>query len=182
MRAITKITAITLLVSTTCTNSVFAENFAFEAGSGDEGITRVGVAYQLDWEARWLESENWFLGGYTEFNLSHWDGNRGTTGNHTITEAGITPVFRYQQKPDSDSFTPYLEIGIGAHFLSDDEIGDRDLSTHFQFGDHLALGTTFGSSGQFDISYRFQHYSNANIETPNPGVNFHLLRLGYKFE
>lgn len=40
------------------------------------------------------------------------------------------------------------------------------------------MATRFGAVG---IGYRFQHLSNASIAPPNDGVEFHLLRLGWRF-
>lgn len=172
------IAAIMLLVSS---HATAMDRAALEIGSGEEGVTRVGAALQWDWEKRWFEEGNWFLSGYWELSMSYWDGDSGDTGNDSLTEIGVTPVFRLQKYPSPDSMTPYFELGIGAHLLSDSDIGDKEMSTNFQFGDHLAFGATFGEKQQFDISYRFQHYSNAGIESPNPGINFHLLRFGYSY-
>ena len=40
---------------------------------------------------------------------------------------------------------PYVEAGIGLHLLSHSSIGDKRLSTAFQFGDHLGVGYRFGA-------------------------------------
>jgi hypothetical protein len=39
----------------------------------------------------------------------------------------------------------------------------------------------FGDKDQFDLGLRLQHLSNAGIEHPNPGVNFVIMRLGYRY-
>jgi hypothetical protein len=31
------------------------------------------------------------------------------------------------------------------------------------------------------LLYRFQHLSNASLGDDNPGINFHVLHLGYRF-
>jgi len=31
------------------------------------------------------------------------------------------------------------------------------------------------------LGYRYQHLSNLSIGDSNPGINFHLVRLGYHF-
>ena len=162
--------------------SFAVDRFALEAGTGDESADRVGAALQWQWDSRWFESGDWFLGGYTEVSISYWDGDSGRTGNSTLSEVGVTPVFRLQRYNNNNSMTPYFEFGIGAHYMSDSKFGDKDMSTEFQFGDHVGVGFVFGDRQQYDISYRYQHYSNADIETPNPGINFNLLRFGYSFE
>jgi hypothetical protein len=55
------------------------------------------------------------------------------------------------------------------------------MSTAFQFGNHVGLGYRFGATNAFDLSYRFQHLSNASIKSPNAGINFHQVRAQYNF-
>ena len=77
---------------------------------------------------------------------------------------------------------PYVELGIGAHYLTNETITQRrQFSTNFQFGDHIGAGVQFGEHDAFDIAYRLQHLSNAGIDHPNPGINFHQVRLQYHF-
>ena len=57
--------------------------------------------------------------------------------------------------------------------------GHKDFSTAFNFGDHLGVGW-HGSHGD-DWALRIQHYSNAGIRTPNPGVNYLQLRYQRDF-
>lgn len=154
---------------------------ALELGSGDESANRYGVAAQWDWDARWLASGDWYLGGYWEASFSHWNGSSGERGNGTINEVGLTPVFRYQRQASGNGWGPYAEIAIGAHLLSETELGDKRFSTSFQFGDHVGLGTRFGRDQRLEVGYRFQHLSNAGIKRPNSGINFHILRLSYHF-
>ena len=74
----------------------------------------------------------------------------------------------------------YLEGGVGAHVLSDLDVGTgRDFSTRFQFGDHFGAGFRFGADERFDLGLRFQHLSNGGLRNPNPGINFLLLRFAY---
>lgn len=168
-----------LLAGTPAAHAV--DGFTLELGhNDDENADRYGLAVQWEWESRWFTAGDWYLGGYWELGVSHWDGDRGRTGNDSLTEAGITPVFRLQpHQPTAGGLRPYLELGIGAHLLSDLSIGDKRFGTSFNFGDHLGVGARFGDRGQYELMYRFQHLSNAGIEKPNPGINFHLVQLKY---
>lgn len=146
----------------------------------DESATRYGVGVQWEWDRRWLEAGDWYLGGYWELGLSHWDGDGGDSGNDNLTEVGVTPVLRLQpHRPTAGGLVPVLEIGIGAHLLSDLSLGDKGFGTALNFGSHLGLGTRFGRDGRYELLYRFQHLSNAGIKDPNPGINFHLVQLKY---
>lgn len=44
----------------------------------------------------------------------------------------ISPVFRLTAKLNTD-FTPYIETGLDAAYLSDDRLGHRDLGSQFAF-------------------------------------------------
>ena len=157
---------------------VAVDGVAVELGSGD-GADMGRVAVQWDWNKRWLQGQNWHLGGYWDLGLGYWRHDDVRPGqNDEIFEIGLTPVFRVQQ---NDLRGLYGEIGIGAHFLSRTSLGDKKFSTSFQFGDHLGVGYRFGAKGAFDLSYRYKHLSNGGIKRPNNGINFNQVRLQYRF-
>jgi len=153
------------------------DGMSLELGSGDAtNMGRVGV--QWDWKKRWFQMGGWHLGGYFDLAAGYWHRDDTRPGEHDdLFDLGFTPVFRIQPNTLNG---PYIEAGIGVHLLSHTSIGDRRMSTAFQFGDHLGAGYRFGASG-LDIGYRFQHLSNASIKRPNPGINFHQIRLQYNF-
>lgn len=155
--------------------------FAVEGGSGDDGTGRGGLAFQWYWGVHWLPLGEWSLDGYFELSASYWGSDEGRTGNGSLGEFGFTPVFRYQRQSALYGVRPYLEAGVGVHGMTDDQLGDKDFSTEFAFGSHGGVGVQFGSQGQFELGYRYQHLSNAGIGDSNPGINFHLVRLGYHF-
>ena len=69
---------------------------AVEGGSGDRGSNRYGIALQWDWGVQWLRLGDWHLGGYWELSASYWDGDDGRTGNDSLGEFGLAPVFRWR--------------------------------------------------------------------------------------
>ena len=155
------------------------DGVAVEGGRGD-GTDMGRVAVQWDWNKRWLQGQNWHVGGYWDLGLGYWTRDDVQPGqNDEIAEIGLTPVFRLQQ---NDLKGPYAELGIGFHLLSRTSLGDKRFSTMFQFGDHLGVGYRFGAKGAFDISYRYQHLSNADIKRPNNGIDFNQIRLQYHFQ
>lgn len=154
------------------------DGFAVEYGRG-EGVDMGRVALQWDWTSPLLKLTDWQVGGYWDAALGQWHkGNVAPGQNEDITEIGLTPVFRLE---GTSRVGPYLEAAIGFHLLSHTQIGDKRMSTAFQFGDHLGFGYRFGAKSAFDLGYRFQHLSNASIKRPNPGINFHQIRLQYRF-
>jgi hypothetical protein len=154
------------------------DGFAVEYGRG-EGVDRGVLSLQWDWGRQLYRGSDWNLGGYWDLSLAQWHNGSVAPGqNEDITDVGFTPVFRVQ--PNS-LVGPYFEAGIGVHLFSHASIGDKRLATPFQFGDHLGFGYRFGAKSAFDLGYRFQHHSNAGIKHPNPGINFHQVRVQYHF-
>lgn len=159
--------------------SVAADSLSVEFGAGDKTkMVRLGA--QWKWDRTWWRSNGTHIGGYWDLTLAQWRGNRfrnipGNTQN--ISTVGITPVFRLQ----SDSLKGlYAEAGIGAHLLSElYDNNDKQLSTRFQFGDHIGVGYVFSNNA--DLSLKIQHFSNGSIKKPNDGVNFAVVRLSFPF-
>lgn len=154
-----------------------ADSASFEIGSGDKTkMVRLGI--QWKWDKQWWKSNGTHIGGYWNFSAAHWRANQhqGIAGNRqNLGALGITPVFRLQ----NDSLRGwYAEAGIGAHVLS--ALYDNDgkqLSTRFQFGDHLGAGYIFNNGTELGLS--IQHFSNGGFKKPNDGVNFAILRLSH---
>jgi hypothetical protein len=152
------------------------DGVSFAVGRGNDGADIWRAGAQWKWERRWFRERSWHIRGYWEASLGHWD-NEG----RAVTDAGLTPVFRLE-KSSPGQWSPFVEAAIGFHYLSRNRVtGRRTFSTRFQFGDHVAIGTRFGGRYQYDVSLQLQHLSNASIKTPNPGINFALLRMQYHF-
>ncbi len=160
------------------------DGMSFEYGksnssNADVKLYRIGL--QWDWQKKWLDTGNWHVGGYWDLNLGYWDNSSTAKTNNGLADIGLTPVFRFQQN-NPGRFAPYVEAGVGMHFLSETSVSEeRKFSTSFQFGDHVGVGLRFGDKGRYDVGYRYQHLSNAGIKDPNQGINFHQLRLQYRF-
>ena len=92
--------------------------------------------------------------------------------NHlnSIHAVALAPVLVYRFRRQAVS--PYLEIGLGATYVTGKHISARDLSTHFLFEDRLGIGIM---GDVHNIGFKAFHYSNARIKQPNDGVNVFLL-------
>ncbi|MDD2916176.1 MAG: acyloxyacyl hydrolase [Gallionella sp.] len=152
----------------------------FELGNGDNTDTaRVGAIW--NWDKQWFAEGNWLVTGFWEANAGTWRGNSAAGNNQTITDLGITPVFRLQQKTPS-GFSPYAEAAIGFHLISPTFMyANRKFGSAFQFGDHVGFGVRMGERQQFDLGYRFQHLSNGGIKKPNQGINLNQVHFAYHF-
>ena len=126
----------------------------FGGGSDNAKLARIATQWNSRW--RWL---------YWDLSFGGWTGGHGH-----VYDFGFTPVARA-------GTSPYIEAGVGAHVLSDLDVGTgSDFSTRFQFGDHIGVGLRFGA---YDLGLRVQHLSNGGLRNPNPGINFLILRLQY---
>lgn len=153
------------------------DGMALELGSGD-GTDMARVALQWNWDKPLYQGSTWNISSYWDLGLGQWR-NAGFPGrNKNITEIGLTPVMRLQRNERTGL---YGELGLGMHLQSRSTIGDKSMSTMFQFGNHLGVGYRFGVKGAYDLSYRYQHLSNAGIKRPNDGINFNQIRLQYHF-
>jgi lipid A 3-O-deacylase len=163
-------------------DSRFGASFLY-GWSNDNG-TNVDMyqgGFQWDWGSQLLNMGNWHLGGYLDVTLAYWDNSSVRKTNSGLWDIGLTPVVRIQQTAKS-SVSPFLEGGVGIHYLSETSVdADRRFGCNVTFGNHVGVGVTFGPRNAFELMYRFQHLSNAGLCTPNPGINFNQVRIGYWF-
>jgi len=172
-----------LLVGCICGKANALDSIFLELGTieGDEEVDRYGGSFRYTPETKWLESNNWYLSSYFEFGVTYWDGEIGTEGEDSLVDFGFTPVLRYQRAIGAGSIAPFFEFGAGAHAHTETGIGDKDIDIPFSFGSHFGAGARFGEQGRYELVYRFQHLSNAGLGDENPGLNFHVVQLGYYF-
>jgi len=162
-----------ILTGATCQAQNIIDGFGMTAGDGESiGVIRLGV--HKDWEKRWFADSSWFLTGRWEAELGHW-------GDGGSADLSITPILQLKPSSADSKSHPFLEVGIGPHILAEDDMNDKKMGGNFHFGSHVGVGYRFGDQNNWELSYRLQHLSNAGIEDKNPGVEFHLIRLGYSF-
>jgi hypothetical protein len=99
----------------------------------------------------------------------------------SIAIGAIAPVLRYYVV-NKNTVRPYVEVSIGGAYLSKRKLGHRNLGGSLAFQDIFGIGINFGSKGQYDLSLRYLHYSNAGFVPPNNGIDVKLLlTCGYHF-
>lgn len=140
----------------------------------------VRVILQKPWQKVWWEDNYWTLSGFWELSLGAWESNREPLDDDLLYDIGITPVFRLLEKGYSGSRV-FLEGAIGLHFVTERDFADQDLSTNFQFGDHLGAGFVFGPDGRYALAYRFQHVSNGSISGENEGIDIQWIHATCAF-
>ncbi len=147
----------------------------FGYGAGIENTKLLRLDAQWSFQPRLWRSDKIEVVGVGQLAFGMWKGDR------EIANLSATPILRLQGTSRSKTIRPYLEIGVGLHYISDIQMRRRVLSTNFQFGDHAGIGFEIGRENFIDIAYMFQHHSNASIKRPNSGINFHIIRVGYSF-
>lgn len=137
--------------------------------------------------ATWPWQREWPLGtgiltGYWELSLGRWNSHEPAGNQHAwVSQFGVTPVFRYRGEHGSSPW--FAELGIGANVITPAYRGNnKRFQTRFNFGDHIAVGWSYGAHRRYELSLRYEHFSNAGIERPNPGEEFIQLRHAWRFD
>jgi hypothetical protein len=154
--------------------------FFVQAGSGDTDTYAYTVGATWDW--RWQRQLSFGrLTGYTEVAVGRWQHEiTESSDSQWFTQVGATPVLRLF--PNAGDGRWFTEIGIGANYIAPLYLTDRKhFSTKFNFGDHAAVGRILDHDQRSSIALRYQHFSNAGIDSPNPGENFTQLRFSHQF-
>jgi len=135
---------------------------------------------QNKWNRTWFNDGAWFVGGFWDASLAYLksDINQDTS----LFDLSLTPFLRLQRDAQlSSGVTPFSQIGLGGHLLSDTELGNRDLATRLQFGPQVGVGLGFGEKGNYELTYRYQYLTNGGIKQPNDNLKMHFLSFGYAF-
>jgi hypothetical protein len=153
-----------------------------------QGVKRGGAVVQWDWRKHLWDYRGWFLSGNSEANIGYWEGPKGRTGNGSLLDFGFSPlIFRFEKSDALLGFlVPFVDAGIGLHGFTEDRIANKNFGLNFSFGEWLGAGVRFGEKREVELGYRFQHLSNAGLGSvngvrANPGIDFHLVQLGYHF-
>ncbi len=161
-----------LAVSDVYASETSAGGISLRAGVGDH-YQRI----ELAWESRSLWSYQ-FSGGYGhldlvgELGVAHWkaDGSRSPSN---AWQFSAIPFLRW-----SLNERYYIEAGVGPTVFTRTRFADKNISTAFQFGDHIGVGAYLSDSSRLGL--RFSHFSNASIKKPNPGLD--VLQLTYTYQ
>lgn len=141
---------------------------------GDIDGTNITLRLPPQWEKAW---GGWRLALQPEFELGHLRYSGDEPAPRTLEQVAAVALLRLRR--GNGGFGPYAEIGLGAALLSRTGLGDKHFSTHFQFTEQVGLGAEL--NGAWFVGWRYSHYSNANLERPNNGLDLHQLLIGVRF-
>ncbi len=111
-----------------------------------------------------------------------------TRNNKSINNApnfvfGLVPAqLEYKFLNPERAWAPFLFAGVGGSW-GDWHKGTKEIATAFEFILQTGIGVEyfFANGTAMNIQYRYWHLSNANIKTPNIGINAHVISLGFSF-
>lgn len=146
-----------------------ADSIQLGAGLANDNIDVRRIAWQKPWSTVWLASESGELSGMHAMSFNQWK-----LHDESVEVVAYSPVFVYRW---GDGPVSTIRFGIGAAYLSQTQIGNRRLSTHFQFEDQIGIGWRWR---RHTLGLDYLHYSNAGIEKPNQGID--IIMLSYAFE
>lgn len=139
------------------------------------------VELNFPWKEKIWENERWRLDLNQAFSFS---------GFHDVNDVYLISwapnvILSLQNR---GNFYPYLQLSFGVALLSDDHFesedndprhkGETDMGSLGQFESSLTLGMVHGRYG---LRARFYHYSNANLASPNEGLDVAELGFSYRF-
>ncbi len=142
-------------------------------GGVAEDAQSLTVGASRDW--RWEKQYRYgHVSGQWQGEVARWHSE-----SQNSTQVGVTPALRWRPNGWHEGW--FVEGGIGVNVIFPKyNTRSKEFSTTFNFGDHIAIGKQFGADRQHEWSLRFQHFSNARIENPNPGENFLQLRYTHR--
>lgn len=135
-------------------------------------IYRLGI--QREFCSTVYSFDSFSIKGFHEVGLGYWDGQR-----NNVKTISYAPVFKIDfHNFSANEYKPYLDLGIGVALISNKKIDNRDMSSTFQFENRVSLGVT---RGDWDIYFRYMHYSNGGIKKPNQGIDISSIGFNYRF-
>jgi opacity protein-like surface antigen len=149
---------------------------ALRVGTNGNDYERAGLGLRFGpvWSTDW---GNWKASLRPELELNHFRHTGPASGPDSLNQAGAIGLFHVHY--GEARFRPYAEVGLGIALFSRDQLGGKEFSTHFQFSQHLAAGVEW--AGRWFGGVQASHYSNADIEKPNAGINFYQIVIGAQF-
>ena len=170
------ILAFTFTPFATASAAAEGPEIALLVGEAGDDYERAGLSLRLGpmWSADW---GNWKASLRPELELSHLRYTGAGSGPDSLNQGGA--IGRLHLHYGNGRWRPYAEAGLGVSLFNRDRLGGKDFGSRFQFSQHLAVGVEFAKWGFAGLQY--SHYSNADIEKPNDGVDLHQIVLGAHF-
>jgi hypothetical protein len=172
--------SLALLSSTFSVNANNSLMLSFGSGLSDDLVQSYNInsAKQFSLGAAWhidtkLQKQ---LIGYDKFELETYLSR--ITKQQTMNIAAIRPILTFQVDENSSW---YWQIGVGLSYFDNRTLEPAQLSTDLQFASILGVGIHLDSEKRNRLTLRYNHYSNAYIKRPNPGIDTLSLDWHWQF-
>lgn len=149
---------------------------ALLVGEGGSDYERLGLSLRFGplWSTDW---GNWNASLRPELELSHFRHTGPADGPDSLNQGGA--IGRFHLHYGNGRWRPFAEAGLGVSLFNRERLGSKDFGSRFQFSQHLAVGVELSKRGYAGLQY--SHYSNADIEKPNDGMDLHQIVIGAHF-
>jgi lipid A 3-O-deacylase len=92
---------------------------------------------------------------------------------------GMVNMLRY-----SPPFCPrcFVDAGLGAYVIENrSAFRLRPTGSSFTFSEEVGFGAYLDAERRVELRIGYAHFSNANVNRPNPGYDFFHVRAGLRF-
>ena len=148
--------------------------FGMKVLGGSESHDFVLGSVHAGWVISGVKATNhWYRGNWELVGELFGGGQVNPTSAYLI---GLTPFIRYDFATGT-RWVPFVEAGAG---VTATDIGKPDLGTTFEFNLQAGVGVHYFLREYLAVTlqYRYMHFSDANIGTPNLGVNSNAVLAG----
>lgn len=157
-----------------------ADELSFNAGFGHQANTRQdNWGGGLDWEFwRHARSERQFLSlgvGYTHLRSD-------AVSNTELRAYSLYPQLTLRAAARARQWQPYFFVrALGPTFIDGKKLGEREQAEHFVFQAQVGVGLVAPGDDWF-IAASYKHFSNADLFSPNDGIDLRfVLTLGRRW-
>jgi hypothetical protein len=102
-------------------------------------------------------------------------------GGETGSFVSFGPSYRYSISI-SEADRWFVDFGVHPTYLSSPTYGGRSLGGNFHFTSYVGFGAYLGRRKKTSMFLRYQHTSNAGLDSPNPGLDMVGLTFNYHFD
>ncbi|MCS7052401.1 MAG: acyloxyacyl hydrolase [Ignavibacterium sp.] len=168
----------------------------FSIGYGDQKVNLVGLGIdlqvdytykiiftQINYIYSFLNNNQWDLGIslQSEYGITTFKSNQNDLKNSKSYEFGISAGLILSYKVIREKLKLYSLIATGPHYS--EESPQRQISG-FMFNSNFDLGIIVLIKNNLNLDFRtgFRHLSNANLRSPNFGINNLIFTIGLLYQ
>lgn len=148
-----------------CTYSFAFDKVSVGYGANSKDIDVYNISLQKNLEYKLLDNTNLKI----EISAEYVDGK-----NDDLIIMSTQPLISYDINE-----TFYIEAGLGIAYFSEEHLDEKSFGINFQFKQSIGFG--YKINKDFESTLKYSHYSNADLNSKNDGIDLVMLQLVYKF-